>query len=156
MRAGRQGAGDRLGVDIALIGERQPDVFQRAADIADPRARADDDALAIEVGADQPLHVVQAEQQTAGRDDRRERMAGAGDADGKIPARGLAHELSQFVFRMRLRNVPGDERLVADPVAPMPTRPEPRRRSLRDIRHVVIPLTAGGVNETSGIKEARL
>ena len=60
MRAGRQGAGDRLGVDIALIGKRQPDLFKSAADIAYPRACTHDDTLAIEVGADEPLHVLQA------------------------------------------------------------------------------------------------
>jgi hypothetical protein len=56
--AGRKGAGDGLGVDIPLIDERQTDLFQRAADIADPRACAHDHALAIEVGADEPLHVL--------------------------------------------------------------------------------------------------
>ena len=69
-------------------------------------------------------------------------MAGAGYADAKILARGLAHERSQFVFGTRLCLVPGDEGLVANPVAPVPARPQPRRRRLRDIRHVVIPLTA--------------
>ena len=142
MRAGRQRAGDRLGVDIALIGERQPDLFKSATDIADPRACAHDDALAIEVGADEPLHVRQAQQQAAGRNDRCERMAGAGYADGKILTRGLAHERSQFVFRTRLCLVSGDEGLVANPVAPVAARPQLRRRRSRDISHVVILLIA--------------
>ena len=177
MRAGRQGAGDRLGVDIALIGERQPDLLKSAADIADPRACAHDDALAIEVGADEPLHVRQAQQQAAGCDDWCERMAGAGYADGKILTRSLAHERSQFVLRTRLRLVPGDEGLVANPIAPVAARPELRRRRVRDTNHVVIPLTArhrehqqcallarandigrrkAASNDTSGIKEAPL
>jgi hypothetical protein len=87
------------------------------------------------------------------------------------------HKRGQFVFRTRLRLVLGDEGLVANPIAPVPARPQPRRRRLRDISHVVIPLTArhrasavrarlagaddigrhkAASNDTSGIKEAPL
>src|SRR5271165_707605 len=102
-------------------------------------------------------------------------MAGADYADGKILTRSLAHERSQFVLRTRLRLVPGDEGLVANPIAPVPARPQLRRRPLRDTNHVVIPLTArhrehqpcalvaratpsdeAASNETTGIKEAPL
>src|SRR5208337_4022499 len=70
-------------------------------------------------------------------------MAGPGDADGKILSRGFAHERSQFVFRTRLRLVPGDEGLVANPVAPVAARPELRRRRLRDIGHISPPRPRG-------------
>jgi len=99
--------------------------------------------FAIEVGADEPLHVRQAQKQAAGRNDRRERMAGAGYSDGEILTRGLAHERSQLVFRARLRLVPGDERLVANPVAPVPARFELRQRCSGDIGHAVTPLSCG-------------
>ena len=101
-----------------------------------------DHAFAIEVDADEPLHVLQAQEQAAGCDYGRERMAGAGNADGDILLRGRMHERGQFVFGTRLRLVPGDEGLVANPVAPVPARPQLRRRRLRDVSHFVIPLTA--------------
>jgi hypothetical protein len=73
--------------------------------------------------------------------------------------------------------VPGDEGLVANPIAPVPAWPELRRRRLRDTNHVVISLTASiasmsrarsaqrandivrrkaASNDTSGTKEAWL
>src|ERR1700727_1501944 len=140
MRAGRQGAGDRLSVDVTLVGEGQTDRFESATDVADSRARAHDDAFAIEVGAHEARHGPKAEQQTARRDHGCEGMAGTGDADGKILPRGLTHERDQFVFRSRLRCVPRDERLVADPVSPMPTRAQLRRRLWRDVTHLVAAL----------------
>jgi hypothetical protein len=115
-----------LSVDIALIGKRETDLFKSAADIADPRAGAHDDALAIEVSADEPLHILQAQQQSTGCYQRREGMAGAGNADGEILPRGLMHEPSQFVFRTRFCPVPRDEGLIANPVTPMPARPQSR------------------------------
>src|ERR1700683_3994733 len=143
MRAGRESAGDRLSVDIALIGKRQTNLLKSAADIANPRACANDHALAIEVDADEPLHVLQAQEQAAGCDYGRERMAGAGDADGDILLRGCMHERSQFVFGTRLRLVPPDEGLVANPIAPVAARPQLRRRLLRISVMPSFPLTAG-------------
>ena len=112
-----------------------PICFQRAADVADPRAGAHGDALAIEVGADKPLHVLQAQQQAAGGDDRREGMAGAGDADAEIAPGGLAHHRGQHRLAVGLGLIAGDEGLVADPIAPESAfsnciipLPEPRRR----------------------------
>src|SRR5260370_22857667 len=141
MGAGREGASDRLGVDIALIGKRQPTLFESAANIADLRACAHDDAPAIEVGADESPQVLQAEQLAAGRDDRGEGMTGAGHSDREILTRGLMHECSQFVFRTRLGLVPGDGGLIANPVTPVPALPQPRRRP-SNIIHVAISSTA--------------
>ena len=99
-----------------------------------------DHALAIEIDPDEPLHVLQAQEQAAGCDYGRERMAGAGNADGDVLLRGRMHERSQFVFGTRLRLVPGDEGLVANPIAPVAARPQLRRRLLRHISHAVVPL----------------
>src|SRR5260370_8476227 len=68
-------------------------------------------------------------------------MTGAGHADREILTRGLMHERSQFVFRTRLGLVPGDEGLIANPVAPVPALPQPRRRP-SNIIHVAISSTA--------------
>jgi hypothetical protein len=135
VRAGRQRAGDRLRIDVALIGERQPHAFERAADVADPGSRAHGDALARQIGADDALHGFEAQQQAAGRHHRRERMAGAGDAHGQIRARRLGHHRRQFVLRSGLALMARDDRLIADPIAPVAARAEANGRRLRNFAH---------------------
>jgi hypothetical protein len=56
---------------------------------ANPLACSHHYALAIEVRADEPLHVLQDEQQAAGCYHRRERMAGAGNAYAEILPRAF-------------------------------------------------------------------
>ena len=146
MGAGRQRAGDRLGVDVALVGEREAELLQRAADIADPGPRANLDALTRAIDADEPLHFREAEQQPARRHHGREGMAGAGDADAQVAARRLGDERGELGLRGGLGLVARDERLVADPVAPMPALAERIGGRLGGVGHGV----SWGLNPSPG------
>ena len=81
VRPGRHGAGDLLGVDVALVAQRQPDLPQRFVEVADQRAGERGRALRRDVGADDASQCREVEQQAVGPDHRREGVPGARDAD---------------------------------------------------------------------------
>ena len=72
MGGGRDGPGDLLGDDVALVRERQPCRPERLAELADRRRGPDDDPAAAGVDRTDAAEAAQIEQQPVGRDDRRE------------------------------------------------------------------------------------
>ena len=112
------GAGDLLGVDVALVLEREALGPQRLVEPVDRRARQRSRPLALAIGSDDAAQRREVEQQAVGRDHRCERMPGAGDSDPSAQIDRVADERGHLLLVARGRAVPGRERLIADPVGP--------------------------------------
>ena len=110
--------GDLLRDDVALV--REPEALrpERLAELADRRRRADDDAPGSCVERVDPRQAREVEQQAVGTYDRRERMAGSGDADVEPVARRCGNQLADLVFALRARCARRLAALVPDPVSP--------------------------------------
>ena len=131
VRPGRHGAGDLLGVDVALVAQRQPDLPQRFVEVADQRAGERGGALGRDVGADDAPQCREVEQQAVGPDHRREGVTGARDADTLAALGGLAHEGGDLVLVARSGGRSGREGLVAHPVGPGHAGQPDQRRTCR-------------------------
>ena len=80
MRAGRDGAGQGLHVDVALVLNAQPEIGQRLPEIVDFAAGADRSLAGGGIGRLDALQAVERQQDLVGRVERGERMAGTGHA----------------------------------------------------------------------------
>jgi hypothetical protein len=74
VRRGRDGARDRLLVDVAEVGHRQPVLRQRLAQGMQAHARLDPHEPARAIGVEQRSHAVEADERPVGEDRGRERM----------------------------------------------------------------------------------
>ena len=120
MRRGRDRARDLLGDDVALVREPEPFGPERLAELADRGRRPDDDAPRIGIERLDPRQLREIEQEAVRDDDRRERVAGRGDADAEPVAHRSGDELADLVFAFRRRGPRRFAALVPDPVPPHP------------------------------------
>ena len=118
VRRRRDRAGDLLGDDVALVDEREPRRPERLAELADRRRRSDHDAAALGVDRTDTPEAAQVEQQAVGRDDRRERVAGARGANRQSPLCGGGDRGGHLVLARRGNELRRAAALVAHPVRP--------------------------------------
>jgi hypothetical protein len=72
--------GDRLLVDVAQVGHRQPVLGQRPAESVQADPGLDADEAAARIGVEQRIHAIEAQQRAVGEHGRRERVARSRDA----------------------------------------------------------------------------
>src|SRR6266576_2854948 len=118
VRGGRDGAGDLLGDDVALVCKREAFRPEWHAELADRRRRSDDDAAATRVDRTDASEPAQVEQESIGRDDRRERVPGSRDTYRQSAPRRISDEGRNLVLARRRSLLLGAEGLVAYPVGP--------------------------------------
>ena len=118
VRGGRDRARDLLGVDVALVAQREAGAPERLVEVLDERAGERLRPLALRVGRDDPAHRGQVEQQPVGLDDRRERVGRGGHPHVGPAVGGGAHERGDLLLVARRGGVGRREGLVADPVRP--------------------------------------
>jgi hypothetical protein len=116
--AGRQGAGERLAVDVAEVRHRQPVTMQQVVEVMDRDAALDRDESAVRVDRDRPVECRHVESHSVGDGDRCEGVAGPDRLHPQAvrlrgPDRG-----GEVVDRLGPREPPGRRGLVAGPVAP--------------------------------------
>ena len=111
-------AGQRLRVDVALVGQRQSARAQNARHVAQAGARAQRHGAGIGVRADETGHLVQLHPVAVGDGDRGEGMAGAKGTHGASRRRGVPDDAADFLGVRRLMHGARHARLGAGPVAP--------------------------------------
>ena len=96
VRGGGDRAGDRLLVDVAQVGHRQPVLGERLAEGVQADTGLDADQAAARVGVQQRAHAIEAQQRAVGEHGGRERVARPRDAhaaSGRDRALDGAHDL---------------------------------------------------------------
>ena len=120
--AGRDRAGDRLLVDVAEVGEREPEVEQRAVEPAQRDPGLDGDpAGAAWSTASTPVEVVEAQLHVERHPDAGERVAGADRAHPAAVGGGVGQHCGELVAVARRDDLDAVGALVARPVAPAPS-----------------------------------
>ena len=122
VRAGRHGPGERLRVDVALVGEGEPVGTQEPGDVPQPGA-GEERHLRAPVGGgavdgDDAAEPVEAEQHPVGHGEAGEGVARADDLESPAPPGGVEDGVTHRPGRLRPEDGRGVGGLAARPVGP--------------------------------------
>ena len=99
VRRGRDGAGDRLAVDVAEVGHRQAAAVQLLVQAMELDAGLDGDLALDGVRLQDALVVVELHEAPVGQSDRREGVAAADDLHPLSRGRRITHDLGELLLR---------------------------------------------------------
>ena len=130
--SGRDRPGDRLPVDVAEIGHRQPEAVELPVQSGQHGAAGDLDQTAREVGLDHPGKLRDVDHQVLAQRGGGERVAGTRHSDLAARRGGRCHLLPQLGQSVRPQDLARNAALVAGPVDPAATTSVLSRESHRD------------------------
>ena len=118
VRGGRDRARDRLLVDVAQVGQRQPALGERVAQSVQRHPGLDADQAGRAVGVQQRAHAIQAQERAVGEDGARERVSRARDAHAAPGGDGALDRADDLADRGGALDDGRLAALIAGPVAP--------------------------------------
>jgi hypothetical protein len=118
VRAGRRGPGHRLRVDVAQVGQGQPQLEQPGVELVQRDAGLDAHPPGSVVMGEHVVHPVEAEQEPVGRGDRGERVPGAVGLDGQALRPRHLDQLHDLGGRLGVHDASGMGGDAAAPAGP--------------------------------------
>lgn len=115
---GGHGPRDVLGVDVALVAQREAGFPQRLIEVVDPRTGERGCALPLGVRVQDAAPRREVEQHSIGLDDRRERVPGTRNPHPQSPLRGLSDDSGHLLLVARCSGEGWSEGLAAHPIRP--------------------------------------